>query len=164
MIGIAFSDESEASALNKKVLNRKKYAGEYDIPALHLFVIMAECSSTAKTRNKRSSGIGLPSIPSINMSPTSKDKEHKEKKKKKGFFSKALISAPSSFKHIAHMGFDSRKASRLRMSIHHGSVCLRSCKGWAYPNPKLKKTRTSSRTLFEMQRRDSQRPRHHLRL
>lgn len=27
MIGIAFSDESEASALNKKVLNRKKYAG-----------------------------------------------------------------------------------------------------------------------------------------
>lgn len=28
MIGIAFSDESEASALNKKVLNRKKYAGK----------------------------------------------------------------------------------------------------------------------------------------
>lgn len=63
----------------------------------------------AKNRNKRSSGIGLPSIPSINMSPTSKDKDHKEKKKKKGFFSKALISAPTSFKHIAHMGFDSEK-------------------------------------------------------
>ncbi|KAK9895346.1 hypothetical protein P389DRAFT_197405 [Cystobasidium minutum MCA 4210] len=89
MIGIAFSDESEASALNKKILNRKKYA--------------------AKSRNKRSSGIGLPSMPSINMSPTSKDKDHKEKKKKKGFFSKALISAPTSFKHIAHMGFDSEK-------------------------------------------------------
>lgn len=28
MVGIAFSDESEASALNKKVLNRKKYAGQ----------------------------------------------------------------------------------------------------------------------------------------
>lgn len=69
----------------------------------------ADCSVAAKTRNKRSSGIGLPSMPSINMSPTSKDKEHKEKKKKKGFFSKALISAPSSFKHIAHMGFDSEK-------------------------------------------------------
>lgn len=65
--------------------------------------------TTAKTRNKRSSGIGLPSMPTINLSPSSKDKEPKEKKKKKGFFSKSLISAPSAFKHIAHMGFDSEK-------------------------------------------------------
>jgi hypothetical protein len=48
-------------------------------------------------------------MPSLHLSPTSKDKEPKEKKKKKGFFSKALISAPTSFKHIAHMGFDSEK-------------------------------------------------------
>lgn len=64
----------------------------------------------AKTsRHKRNSGIGLPSISSINLSPSGKDKESKEKKKKKGFFSKSLISAPSAFKHIAHMGFDSEK-------------------------------------------------------
>jgi hypothetical protein len=38
MIGVAFSDESEASALNKKVLNRKKYAGEWPDTQLGMHV------------------------------------------------------------------------------------------------------------------------------
>ncbi|KAL7006995.1 hypothetical protein EMMF5_003579 [Cystobasidiomycetes sp. EMM_F5] len=102
MIGIAFSDESEASELGKKIANRRKYAAK-------------------KTKSKPSfAGFGSPTLP--NFSPPSlsrhKDKDKdKEKTKKRGFLSglfdrssggsdRASISDPSEVKHISHVGVD----------------------------------------------------------
>ncbi|GAA6022846.1 hypothetical protein JCM11491_007016, partial [Sporobolomyces phaffii] len=79
MIGIAFSSESEASELFKKISNRHKYAAKY--------------SSSSGGGSSSSAAIKSPS----------------KSKKKKGGIDKSMIGAPSGFSHVAHMGFDSEK-------------------------------------------------------
>ncbi|GAA5874194.1 hypothetical protein JCM16303_005768 [Sporobolomyces ruberrimus] len=79
MIGIAFSSESEASELFKKISNRHKYASKYS----------------------SSSGGGSSSAATI--------KSPSKSKKKKGGIDKSMIGAPTGFNHVAHMGFDSEK-------------------------------------------------------
>ena len=40
MVGIAFSDEGEANELNKKIGNRRKYAGTYiRMAAVHVLLL-----------------------------------------------------------------------------------------------------------------------------
>ncbi|GAA6022514.1 hypothetical protein JCM10207_008539, partial [Rhodosporidiobolus poonsookiae] len=77
MIGIAFSSESEASELFKKLSLRHKYAAKF-----------AQSSS--------SSGAAA----------SSSGKASKGGKKKKGGIDKSMIGSPTNFSHVAHMGFD----------------------------------------------------------
>lgn len=79
MIGFSFSSESEAADLFKKVSLRHKHA---------------------KKAGTSSGGGASSSSPA----PTAKSK-----KKKKGAVDKSMIGAPTDFKVVAHMGFDSEK-------------------------------------------------------
>ncbi|SGY74574.1 BQ5605_C005g03370 [Microbotryum silenes-dioicae] len=79
MIGLAFSSESEAAEMFKKVSMRSKYA-----------------SKAGQSSKKSSSASAATSSPS-------------GKKKKKGVIDKSMIGAPTGFSHVAHMGFDTEK-------------------------------------------------------
>ncbi|GJN93312.1 hypothetical protein Rhopal_006359-T1 [Rhodotorula paludigena] len=85
MIGIAFSSESEAADLFKKISLRHKYAAK------------ASGSSSSAAAAKSSLGGGSSS-----------------KKKKKGGIDKSMIGAPSGFSHVAHMGFDAEQGFSTR--------------------------------------------------
>ncbi|EJT99601.1 PH domain-like protein, partial [Dacryopinax primogenitus] len=78
-IGLVFSDESEAKTMRKKVEGRAKSSKKAVAPVQQ-----------------------AAPVPS---SPTGK----KSKKKKGGKIDKSMISAPTEFKHLAHMGYDTQK-------------------------------------------------------
>src|SRR5882762_8835975 len=84
MIGIVFSNESEANNFLKKVLARKEKGGLHSV-----FLFSNLILDSAKHRT----------ISSISSSPT------KKRSGKPTKIDKSLISGPSHFKHVAHMGF-----------------------------------------------------------
>ena len=87
MIGIAFASEDEAKELYKKVSQRHKFAKKY--------------GGTSAASFSKSSGGGGTSSPR-------KSRMGSKKSSSGGGVTKAMISAPSGFSHVAHMGFDSQ--------------------------------------------------------
>lgn len=87
MIGIAFSSESEAADLFKKVSLRHKYAA-------------------------KASGGGGGSSSSAAVAAVKSSS--KSSKKKKGGIDKSMIGAPTGFSHVAHMGFDAQEGFSTR--------------------------------------------------
>ncbi|GAA5948742.1 hypothetical protein JCM3775_003303, partial [Rhodotorula graminis] len=94
MIGIAFSSESEAADLFKKVSLRHKYA--------------------AKASGGSSRGTGGGSSSSMAAVAAVKASSKGGKKKKGGGIDKSLIGAPTGFSHVAHMGFDAQEGFSTR--------------------------------------------------
>ncbi|GAA5984649.1 hypothetical protein JCM10908_003440 [Rhodotorula pacifica] len=90
MIGIAFSSESEAAELFKKISMRNKYAAKYS------------------GGSSSSSAAPPPGSTSASTASPSKLSALKGKKRKSGApIDKSMIGAPTGFSHVAHMGFDS---------------------------------------------------------
>lgn len=89
MIGIAFSSESEAAELFKKVSLRHKYA--------------------AKASGGGGGGGGHSTSSAVAALKSSSGKG----KKKKGI-DKSMIGAPTGFSHVAHMGFDAQEGFSTR--------------------------------------------------
>ncbi|WAR63649.1 hypothetical protein PtB15_17B250 [Puccinia triticina] len=81
MIAFVFVNEDEASAIHKKVINRSKYTSK----------------SAAKVKPVEAP---LPAAPTPVLAPSGK---------KKGAIDKSMISAPTDFKRVAHMGYDSNE-------------------------------------------------------
>ncbi|KNZ62270.1 hypothetical protein VP01_1292g6 [Puccinia sorghi] len=77
MIAFVFVNEDEASAIHKKVINRSKH--------------ISKSSTKIKT-------VEPSAAPSPVLAPNGK---------KKGGIDKSMISAPTDFKRVAHMGYDS---------------------------------------------------------
>ncbi|KAG0143629.1 hypothetical protein CROQUDRAFT_660974 [Cronartium quercuum f. sp. fusiforme G11] len=77
MIGFVFSNEDEATTLFKKVNTRSKYINKY---------------------SRKSTAIESPNPPASPVVVSGK---------KKGGIDKSMISAPSGFRRVAHMGYDS---------------------------------------------------------
>ena len=90
MIGVVFSDESEAKTFYKKVSSKKTDAGAplaHYTPAFLLTVSAGKSKSDGAKKKKAS------------------------KPSKGGKIDKSMISGPTagSFKHVAHMGYDSER-------------------------------------------------------
>lgn len=165
MIGIAFSDESEASTLNKKVLNRKKYAGK--CRTIAFVYLPSDLMTLALDQPKiRSTNAALASdcllYQVLTCHPQVRRKIRKKRRRRK--VSSAKLSYPhphpSSISHT--WALIPRKVLPQRTLTPPGSAYSHSSKAWEYLNRRSKRIKISSRTSCAMQRLEILHRHHHL--